>query len=260
MPTTEEIQKALIQFPNHKTLAARSLGISLTTYTHHLKRLGLNTPARSGPKSGSSSYRTEQDLQKAVQEGIQKYPLSMRRAAEHARMRFGAFSRIAGQLGIFKPNKSGKGVKRPDRCSNVLDALANGSKAGGANIKARLIRDGHKKDICEVCGQLPEWNGRILSLQLDHVDGDHQNNSIENLRIICPNCHTQTDTFSSRKGPRGFRSINSVELQEVQALVDSGLKLAGLIRSLNLNPRNMPARQKLKDLVERLQSKGLMPR
>ena len=49
----------------------------------------------------------------------------------------------------------------------------------------------------------PIWNGKPLSLQLDHIDGDSDNCVPSNLRLLCPNCHTQTDTYGSKgKGSR----------------------------------------------------------
>lgn len=65
-----------------------------------------------------------------------------------------------------------------------------------AALKRYLIeKHGH---VCSVCGQLPEWNNMPLSLQLDHIDGNSDNNWPDNIRLICPNCHTQTDTFGSK--------------------------------------------------------------
>lgn len=71
-----------------------------------------------------------------------------------------------------------------------------------SSLKKRLIEEGLKKDICEICGQLPEWNNKPLVLQLDHINGDHNDNRLENLRILCPNCHTQTETFSNKKSKK----------------------------------------------------------
>lgn len=58
-------------------------------------------------------------------------------------------------------------------------------------------------NTCAVCGQGDTWNGLPLVLQLDHIDGDSDNNYPHNLRLICPNCHTQTPTYGSKgKGSR----------------------------------------------------------
>lgn len=53
--------------------------------------------------------------------------------------------------------------------------------------------------VCR-CGQLPEWLGRDLVLQLDHVNGVKRDCRLDNLRWLCPNCHTQTETFGRRNG------------------------------------------------------------
>ena len=66
------------------------------------------------------------------------------------------------------------------------------------HLKRRLFAAGIKQPVCEECGQGDVWNGRPLTLQLDHINGDHQDHQLENLMILCPNCHTQTPTHSGR--------------------------------------------------------------
>jgi len=68
-------------------------------------------------------------------------------------------------------------------------------------IKKKLIAAGIKEDICEIkgCGVGAFWNGKPITLELDHINGINDDNRIENLRIICPNCHSQTETYRSKK-------------------------------------------------------------
>lgn len=56
------------------------------------------------------------------------------------------------------------------------------------HLKIKLIKENIKKDECEVCG-ISEWQGKKLSLDLHHKDGNHYNNKLDNLQILCPNCH-----------------------------------------------------------------------
>ena len=79
------------------------------------------------------------------------------------------------------------------------DILIKDSTYTNMNVlKRRLVAEGIKLYICTKCGNDGNWNGAKLVLQLDHIDGDHKNNAVENLRFLCPNCHSQTDTFSGK--------------------------------------------------------------
>ncbi|GGZ43977.1 hypothetical protein GCM10010301_15620 [Streptomyces plicatus] len=58
---------------------------------------------------------------------------------------------------------------------------------------------------CALCGNDGLWHGRPIPLEVDHVDGDWRNNRIENLRLLCPNCHSITDTYRGRGKGRARR-------------------------------------------------------
>ena len=64
-------------------------------------------------------------------------------------------------------------------------------------LKKRILLDGLLEQKCSICG-ISEWQGKPLVLQLDHINGDNRDNRIENLRLLCPNCHSQTDTFCGK--------------------------------------------------------------
>ncbi len=70
-----------------------------------------------------------------------------------------------------------------------------------SNLKWRLLQEGLLSNRCEACG-LTEWRGKPLSIQIDHVNGIANDNRLENLRMLCPNCHSQTETFSGRNARR----------------------------------------------------------
>jgi hypothetical protein len=72
------------------------------------------------------------------------------------------------------------------------------TRGGGSTIIPSLVRLGIKEYKCEECGNDGTWNDKPITLQLDHISGDHYNNSIENIRILCPNCHSQTPTYCGR--------------------------------------------------------------
>ena len=67
------------------------------------------------------------------------------------------------------------------------------------SIKKRLMEDFGFIYECSECKISGEYNGKKLSLQLDHIDGVNNNNEVSNLRFLCPNCHSQTSTFSGKK-------------------------------------------------------------
>ena len=106
----------------------------------------------------------------------------------------------ADALGLTKEHMHGQswnkgkkvGPKRP-----VEEYLSNQRPIQSYKLKNRLLAEGLKQHKCECCG-ITEWNGHPAPIELDHIDGNRYNNTIENLRILCPNCHAQTDTYRGK--------------------------------------------------------------
>lgn len=69
-------------------------------------------------------------------------------------------------------------------------------------LKGKLVRSGLLKYECSGCGNKGEWLGKPLTLQLEHKNGKHNDHRIENLTFLCPNCHSQTKTFSGRNADK----------------------------------------------------------
>lgn len=82
------------------------------------------------------------------------------------------------------------------------ELLVERSRGARQNLKRRLFAEGLKERKCELCGQGEEWRGRSMSLILDHINGIHDDNRLENLQIVCPNCAATLETHCGRKTPR----------------------------------------------------------
>lgn len=76
--------------------------------------------------------------------------------------------------------------------------IENSTYTNNARLKIRLINENIKEYKCEECG-LIKWNNKKISLHLDHINGDNLDNRITNLRFLCPNCHSQTETYCNQK-------------------------------------------------------------
>jgi hypothetical protein len=84
----------------------------------------------------------------------------------------------------------------------LAEILVEHSTYGRGHLKNRLYAEGIKERRCELCGQGEEWRGRPMSLILDHVNGVADDNRLENLRIVCPNCAATLDTHCGRHNRR----------------------------------------------------------
>ena len=73
------------------------------------------------------------------------------------------------------------------------------SSVGQSTLRRRYLSKNYTEYKCAICGQEPFWNGKELVLTLDHIDGNHHNNVLSNLRWVCPNCDRQLDTYGGKK-------------------------------------------------------------
>lgn len=121
---------------------------------------------------------------------------SMSEAARKLNIKHETLKKYATELGCWIPNQSGKGISK--RKYSTQDILRGKVFLKSRDLLRRLVIDGYKIYLCESCG-LDSWQGNNLTLELHHIDGDRNNNSLNNLKILCPNCHSQTDNFRGKK-------------------------------------------------------------
>lgn len=91
-------------------------------------------------------------------------------------------------------NKKAQGITVRDE----LSLLCKGLTTNRSKIRRMVIKHKLLPMVCVECGIGDEWNGKPITLQLDHINGDCYDHRIENLRFMCPNCHSQTPTFQKK--------------------------------------------------------------
>jgi hypothetical protein len=159
---------------------ARQLGISKPTVCFHLRLLGV-------PPSMDFAKRYDWDAIRAYYDAGHSMTQCM--------SVFG-FSRNAWWDAI----RRGAIELRP-RLEPLDTLLRRGKRRCRHHIKLRLLDAGLKEQRCERCG-LRQWRDEPLALELHHVNGDGLDNRLENLKLLCPNCHSQTDTWGGRNKAR----------------------------------------------------------
>lgn len=108
----------------------------------------------------------------------------------------------ADRIGLDFSHFTGKGHlknKKHNWASEIPPEKAfvkNGTLRSG-NLKAKILKYELKEYICEICA-ITEWEGQPLSLHLDHINGVNNDNRLENLRFLCPNCHSLTETYCGK--------------------------------------------------------------
>lgn len=173
----EEIIARLEQGKSFNQIA-REVGCSKSTVSFHSNRMG-HRPI----KNSSVNQPDWEAVQHYHDEGH-----SGRECAEH----FG-FGKTAWTTAV----KRGDIVAR-DWMIPLEDLLvSNRPQTSRKHLKRRLLKAGLLVNTCYICG-ISEWLGKNLILELDHINGKNTDNRLENLRLLCPNCHSQTMTYCNK--------------------------------------------------------------
>jgi 5-methylcytosine-specific restriction endonuclease McrA len=130
-----------------------------------------------------------------IKEAYEKYE-TLHIASSELGMTIVSLWRRAKKIGLAWKDKNYRSVQ-PTKIPTIEILEGKHPYYQTLKLKKRLIKEGIKENKCDICG-ITEWNGKLISMQLDHINGDSHNHKLENLRMICPNCHSQTETYCGK--------------------------------------------------------------
>jgi len=153
--------------------------------------------SRQGPRYSEADARAAISLARSYSDALRR--LGERPAGgNHATLK-----KYAAAWGISTDHFDWGGLRPPSRKAIPLACvLVEGSTYHRGHLKQRLLAEGVKEPRCELCGQGELWRGTRMALVLDHINGVWNDNRVENLRILCPNCNATLDTHCGRKNKR----------------------------------------------------------
>mgnify|MGYP000887831549 CR=1 FL=1 len=130
-------------------------------------------------------------------EGVLSSCNSMKDASTKLGIGYRTLKKYATRFGLFRPNQSGKGIP-----SKLLQDVFSGKKTLGLQtLRKRLIQEKFLEYRCSSCS-IESWQDSPIILEMDHINGDKTDNRLKNLRLLCPNCHSQTATYRNKNKKR----------------------------------------------------------
>lgn len=162
------------------TVIAERLGLAKSTVSYHARRLGYAPDDRFAVRYDWAAISARYEAGATLSECRDEFGFSVSAWAE------------AVHRGAVVPRPRARGLE-----SYVKEGKATGRRG----LKRRLLAEGQLGNACARCGT-NEWRGRRLSLALHHINGNNGDHRLDNLLLLCPNCHSQTENYGGRNARR----------------------------------------------------------
>lgn len=142
---------------------------------------------------------SELDLTEAVKSSISVSQVVIKLGLSMAGGSHSTIKNYIQKLNLDTSHFKGQGWNNQNYSKPLEEILVeNSDHYDSYSLKKRLLKENILKNICSECGLENKWNNRPINLHLDHINGIKMDNRIQNLRILCPNCHSQTKTYAGR--------------------------------------------------------------
>lgn len=162
------------------------------------------------------NYTDEQFIE-AVKDSLSIAEVCRKLGLKAAGGNYATIKNKAAELNLDMSHFTGKAWNQGKRYKMIVppkpleEILVKGVPYQSDRLRQRLIKAGLKEHKCECCGRT-EWLDQSIKLELHHINGDHNDNRIENLQMLCPNCHAYTDNYRSKnKGKSAQEETPDVE-------------------------------------------------